>query len=324
MIELSRRDVLTFGETMLRFSPPKGQRLTQASTLEVWAAGSESNLAATLRVLGLSVTWAGRLPDNALGQKIAAELRACDIDTRIAWASAEERVGTFYVESGPAPRGTQVIYDRANSAAGALSPADLPDELFDAHRHLHVSGITPALSPDCAETVMEAIRRAKARGSTVSLDVNFRARLWTPEAAAKTLADLLPRVDLAFCSRDDAARVFGLTGSPEERALGLRERFGIPLVTLTAGADGAVGCDQSGCISVPAVPVERTVERLGSGDAFAGGVLAGYLSGASLESSLKLGVAAAALKRTIPGDMLVATRAEVEALAFPNGEAAWR
>ncbi len=324
MSELPLRDVLTFGETMLRFSPPGHRRLAQASTLEVWAAGSESNLAATLRVLGLSVTWASRLPDNALGQKIAAELRAYDIDTHIAWAASDERVGTFYVESGLAPRGTQVVYDRANSAAGALSPADLPNELFETHRHLHVSGITPALSPSCAEAVTDAIQRAKARGSTVSLDVNFRARLWTPEAAARALADLLPRVDLAFCSRDDAARVFGLTGSPEERAQSLRERFSISVVALTAGADGAVGCDQSGCISVPAVPIERAVERLGSGDAFAGGVLAGHLRGLPLESSLRLGVAAAALKRTIPGDMLTATRAEVEALAFPSDEAAWR
>ena len=129
---------------------------------------------------------------------------------------------------------------------------------------------------------------------------------------------------MLFCSRDDAERLFGLSGNDDARASGLRARFGVPVAVLTAGADGAVGCDADGCRAVPAVPVEVTVERFGSGDAFAGGFLAEYLRGASLDQSLRMGAAAGALKRTILGDMLVATRAEVEAVMAQEPRTAWR
>ena len=319
------RDVLTFGETMLRLTPPGRLRLAQAASFDVWVGGCESNVAAALCALGLSVSWVSRLPDNPPGRRIADALRAVGVDTsHVVWTPPGERVGLFYTEAGTEPRAGAVFYDRAHSAAAALSPADLPDALFDTHRHLHVSGITPALSPSCAAAVADAIMRAKARGRTVSLDINYRAKLWTPEAAAGVLAPLIPLVDLLFCARDDAARLFGLTGDDAARASGLRARFGVPIAVLTAGADGATGCDGDGCRSVPAVPVEATVERFGSGDAFAAGFLAEYLGGASLEDALRMGAATGALKRTILGDMLVATRADIEAVLAREGRAAWR
>ena len=319
------RDVLTFGETMLRLSPPGRLRLAQAASFDVWAAGSESNVAAALCALGLSLSWVSRLPDNPPGHKIADALRALGVDVSpVVWTPPGERVGLFYAETGTEPRAGAVVYDRAHSAASALSPADLPDSLFDTHRHLHVSGITPALSASCAAAVTDAVARAKARGRTVSLDINYRAKLWSPDAAAAALAPLIPQVDVLFCARDDAARLFGLSGDDAARTSGLRARFGVPVAVLTAGADGAVGCDADGCRAVPAIPVEATVERFGSGDAFAGGFLAEYLRGASLEEALRLGVAAGALKRTILGDMLVATRAEVEAVLTQEPRIGWR
>jgi len=322
---MPERDVLTFGETMLRLSPPGRLRLAQAASFDVWVAGSESNVAAALCAMGLSATWVSRLPDNPPGRKIEAALRAVGIDvSHVVWTPADERVGLFYAEPAAEPRSGSVVYDRAHSAASSLSPADLPDALFDTHRHLHVSGITPALSPTCAAAVADAIARAKARGRTVSLDINYRAKLWPPDAAAGALAPLLGQVDVLFCARDDAARLFGLTGDDACRASGLRARFGVPVSVLTAGASGAVGCDSEGCRAVSAVPVEATVERIGSGDAFAGGFLAEYLSGASLEAALRMGAAAGALKRTILGDMLVATRAEVEAVLAREPRTAWR
>ena len=321
---MTQKDVLTFGETMLRFSPPGRQRLEQAAALEAWVAGSESNVAAALRVLGVSATWVSRLPDNPMGRRVVAALRERDVDvSHVIWTPPEDRVGVFYAEAAAAPRAPAVVYDRAGSAASFLSSADLPDDLFDTHRHLHVSGITPALSGACAETVADAIRRARSRGRTVSLDVNYRAKLWSPEAAAVALAPLLDQVDILLCGRDDAARVFGLAGSDEERAGALRARFGARVVALTTGGDGAVGCDAEGCRDVPAVPLEATTERLGSGDAFAAGFLAASLAGESLEHALRLGVATATLKRTIPGDMLIATRADVEAI-MTHEAGAWR
>ena len=323
-MDVTQRDVLTFGETMLRLSPPGQRRLEQTETLEAWVAGSESNVAAALGVLGVSATWVSRLPDNPVGRKVAAALRARGIDvSHVVWTPPDERVGLFYAEPAVPPRAAVVVYDRAHSAAAALAPADVPDALFDTHRHLHVSGITPALSASCAETVADAIRRAKARGRSVSLDVNYRAKLWSSEEAAVALTPLLRQVEVIFCGRDDAARLFGLLGSDEDRARELRTRFGVPVVALTTGREGAVGCDAEGCQSVPAIPMEATVERLGSGDAFAAGFLAEYLSGASLERALRLGVAAAALKRTVLGDMLIATRSEVEAV-LAQEDRAWR
>jgi len=320
-----RRDVLTFGETMLRLSPPGHQRLVQAPQLDVWVAGSESNVAAALCALGLSATWVSRLPDTPLGRRIESALRAANVDvSHVAWTPPDERVGIFYAEPGAGPRAPTVVYDRARSAASFLSAADLPDALLEGHRHLHVSGITPALSASCAGAVSDALRRARARGLTASLDVNYRARLWTPDVAAAALAPLLGSVDVLFCGRDDAGLLFGLSGGDEARAAGLRARFGVPTVVLTAGESGAVGCDAGGCRAVPSVPLEVTVERLGSGDAFAAGFLAGHLGGAAMEQSLCLGAAVAAFKRTIPGDMLLATRAEIEAVLAREGSAAWR
>ena len=320
-----KNDVLTFGETMLRFSPPGVQRLSQASAFEVWVAGSESNVAAALCALGRSVTWVSRLPDNAIGRKIETALLGRGVDvSQVVWTPASERVGLFYAEPPAPPRAASVVYDRAGSSASFLSPADLPERLFDTHRHLHVSGITPALSASCAETVTDAIARAKSRGLTVSLDVNYRAKLWTPEAASSALAPLIVQADVLFCSYDDAARLFGLSGDISSRAFGLREKFGVPMVAVTSGNDGAVGCDAAGVCVMPAIPVETSVERFGSGDAFAAGFLSEYLAGASLEQSLRLAVAVAALKRTIPGDLLIATRAEVEAILAREGSVAWR
>lgn len=319
------KDVLTFGETMLRLSPPGFQRLDQAAAMEVWVAGSESNVAVALTALGGTATWVSRLPENALGQRIAATLAMRGVDvSSVVWAAPEERQGLFYAEAGTPPRTGSVLYDRSRSAASFLSPADLPDTLFDTHRHLHVTGITPALSPCCADTVDYAVQRAKARGRTVSLDINYRAKLWTPAAAASALLPLLPQVDVLLCGRDDAARVFGLRGEDQDRARELHERFGPPLVALTTGNAGALGCSADGCVAVPAYPITVSVDRFGSGDAFAAGFLAEFLAGAEFTDALRLGVAAAALKRTIPGDLLLATRAEVEAVRSQEGEAAWR
>jgi 2-dehydro-3-deoxygluconokinase len=320
-----RRDVLTFGETMLRLTPPGRLRLAQSPTLETWVAGSESNVAAALCALGLSATWVSRLPDNSIGRRIESQLRGCGIDvSRIVWAEPSERVGLFYAEPAAPPRLAQVLYDRAGSAASFLSPADLPPLLFRTHRHLHVTGITPALSSHCAEAVLSAIGQAHDHGVTVSLDVNYRAKLWSAEAARDALLALAGGIDILFCSQGDAARVFGETGDSRQRVEGLRERFGARIVAMTAGANGAVGVSDEGVISLPAIPLAESVDRFGSGDAFAAGILAGFLSGQDLQASLHLGVAAATVKRTIFGDMLIATRAEIDALLAEQADGNWR
>lgn len=329
-------DVLTFGETMLRLTPPGSLRLAQSSTLETWVAGSESNFAAGLCALGVSASWVSRLPDNCIGRKIADTLRGCGIQIdNIVWTAPTERVGLFYAESAAPPRPPHVIYDREGSAASGLAPPDLPESLFETHRHLHLTGITPALSPQCAEAAAYAISQARKHNCTVSFDVNYRAKLWTPEQAREALTPLMTGVDLLFCAYDDAGAVFGCDGDSMQRAQQLRETFAVSVVALTAGAEGAVGVDSSGPVGVPALPIAATVDRFGSGDAFAAGVVASYLRDtdapsalrlgrSTLAAALRLGVAAAIVKRTIPGDILVATRSEIEAILAQQHNSPWR
>jgi 2-dehydro-3-deoxygluconokinase len=293
--------------------------------MDVWVAGSEANVAAALCVLGLTSTWVGRLPDNPVGHKVAQFLQGRGVDvSQIVWAAPNERVGTFYLEPGAAPRTARVVYDRAHSAAASLSLDDLPDSLFETHRHLHISGITPGLSVTCAQAAADGIRRARAHGMTVSFDVNYRALLWPTDVAREALSPLVSHVDVLFCSRDDAGRIFGISGGPDAIATAFHERFGVPVTVITLGAEGAVARDSLGSKCVPAIPVPVTVDRIGSGDAFAAGFLSGYLTDEPLELSLRLGVAAAALKRTIPGDMLTSTRAEFDAVLAQENKANWR
>jgi 2-dehydro-3-deoxygluconokinase len=318
-------DVLTFGETMLRFSPPHGQRLESAQSYQVWAAGSESNTAAAITAMGLSATWISRLPDNPMGRKIEAALSARHVDIKgIVWTSSDLRVGTFYAEQSELPRQATVYYDRVNSAAANLVPGDLPDQLFERHRHLHITGITPALSESCAETVTDAILRAKSKGLTISLDVNFRARLWTAEAAAAMLRRHIPNVDILICSSGDASRLFGASGDDSSKAVSLRAQFNIDLAVITCGASGAVASGAGGTVTAAAIPVDSNVDRFGSGDAFAGAFLAEYLTNADIPRSLQYGVTAAAIKRTIAGDLLIASRADIDAALSLGQNTPWR
>ena len=302
-------DVLTFGETMIRLNPPGFQRLEQAVTLDLQIGGSESNTAVALARLGRRVAWWSRLPRNPLGRRIESEIRQHGVDTSpVIWD--DRRVGVYFVEFGVAPRSHEITYDRADSAASRVSSADINETLLRQARHLHVTGITAALSASCAEAVATAVRKAKEHGRTVSLDVNYRRKLWPPEAARQTLEPLLPSVDLLIAPAADSAEVFGTKGEPELIAGELRQRYKVPNVVVTAGAAGAFAVTESGPLNAEALDAGE-VDRVGTGDAFDAGVLHGFLDG-DLELGLRYGAAMAALKRTIPGDMLIATPEEIE------------
>lgn len=310
-------DVLTFGEAMLRLAPPGQARIEQADSFAVHVAGAESNVAVALCRMGLRARWVSRLPDDGRGRRVARSLRAHGVDVEsVLWEpEGTARVGVFFVEQGVAPRATTVIYDRADSAASRLSPADLPDDLLADCRHLHVTGITPALSPDCADAVVHAVAAARRLGRTVSLDINYRARLWPPVQAASVLGPLLSEVDVLVTTSDDARLLFGLGGEGTEIAAAFRAEYDIPAVAVTLGAAGVV-CDDRGVVTGVAPPtVAREVDRLGAGDAFAAGLLTGFLEDGDLGRGARLGMAMASLKLTLPGDEFFGTRAEVEAVA---------
>jgi 2-dehydro-3-deoxygluconokinase len=305
-------DVFTLGETMLRLSPPGSLRLEQATSLDIAFGGTESNVAVALSRLGKRVAWHSRLPENPMGRQVAAALlkQGVNVDSVI-W-SKDERLGVYFIEYGSPPRGIQVWYDRADSAASKMTPDDLPLELIRSARWLHVTGITAALSESCAATVSAAVDTATERGVKVSLDVNYRAKLWDAATASSVLNPLCEKADVVIIAVRDAHTLWDAPMDAIETARMLQGRWG-GTVIVTRGEAGSVGYDGNDMAQVDAIPVE-IIDRIGAGDAFAGGVICGLLDGLTLGGALQFGSAVAALKLTIPGDMALVTHAEVEAL----------
>src|SRR5215211_3545461 len=199
-----RFDVTTLGEMLLRFSVPSGRRLEHTAQLDVFPAGAEANLATLLARLERQVCWIGALPSNPLGRLAGGALRVAGVDINgILWKESG-RMGTYYVEFGEAPRGVHVTYDRAHSCATQLDLEEINGDLLFDTRLLHLTGITPALSPACLEIITEALQRAKENGVPVSFDVNFRQKLWSEANAAQTLLPLIQGVEILFCSQADA------------------------------------------------------------------------------------------------------------------------
>jgi 2-dehydro-3-deoxygluconokinase len=305
-------DVFTLGETMVRLTPKGYTRLEEAGELEVRVGGSESNVAVALARLGLSAAWASRLPRNALGALTERRIRGFGVDTSaVRWVD-DARMGLYFIEPGAPPRSGAVLYDRAGSAAAGMQPEDFNWSRLDDCRHLHLTGITPALGPGPAATAARALAEARRRGLTVSFDVNYRARLWSAAAARAALTPLLAEVDLLICPAADAGTVFGLPEAPEAAARGLRALAPRALVAVTLGGGGALLWDGAAAQTAAAFPVQA-VDRVGAGDAFDAGLLWGFLQGDPARG-LAFGMAMAALKHTMPGDEFIGSREEVEAL----------
>lgn len=315
--------MVSFGETMLRLSPPTGTRLEEARSLSSYVAGTESNALACMSRLGLRCAWLSALPSNPLGRRVAGELRGHGVDTsRVVWADGNARLGTFYAEEGAAPLGTQVHYDRAGSACALVDPDSIDLSVLDEASILHLTGVTPALGGGARQVFTRLLSRAQENGVPVSFDVNYRAKLWEPAGAAAGVEEACGAASLLFCTREDAVELWGYTGSAESVLRRLSERFGahggVQTLVLTLGSEGSAELRQGEYRASPAFPSEGAV-RFGSGDAFAAGYVYAYLEGplyrtacAELDiTALQLGNAVAALKRCIPGDMAIITPDEL-------------
>jgi len=322
-------DVVAFGETMIRLGPSGGERLEQARHLDVYVAGSESNTLACMARLGLSCAWLSALPDNAPGRLVARTLAGHGVETRhVAWAEASGRVGLYWVEQADAPLGTRVVYDRAGSALALLQAEDLDLVPLDGARLLHLTGITPALGAGPRDAWWRLLRRARALGVPISLDVNYRAKLWSVEDAERGLAEACRMADVLFCTQEDATALWGIDDQPEGLIEALADRFGASkTLVVTLGAAGSAELREGTFSQAAAYPSEGT-HRFGSGDAFAAGYLYAHLAGDHYArireeqgvTPLQFGNAVAALKRSIAGDIAV-VRAE-EVLAVVRGGAA--
>jgi 2-dehydro-3-deoxygluconokinase len=315
-------DVITFGEAMIRLSPPNFRRLEQTRSLDVQVGGAELNTAVCLSRLGRRTAWVSRLTDNPLGRLIANHAREAGVaTTHVVW-TPDDRVGLYFLEFGAAPRASSVLYDRKDSAIAHVRPGtiDWPAVLAGA-RWFHVTGITPALGPGAAEATREALRAARAAGARTSIDLNYRAKLWTQAEAGRWMTEFMQHCDVLVTTEEDVERVFQIKGKDyEDVAAQLARRFPLQVVAITLRENPLVWKNTWTAIAYQGGTVYRTrqheveiVDRLGAGDSFAAGLIHGLLDG-DLQKGLDYGVAASALKHSIPGDFAWITRDEVEAL----------
>ena len=315
-------EIITFGEAMLRLSPPNFQRLEQARSLDVQVGGAELNTAVTLARLGRRSAWVSRLTDNPLGRLIANRAREAGVSTEhVVWTN-EDRVGVYFLEFGAAPRASSVLYDRRGAAIAGIRPGTIPwGQLFQGVKWFHVTGITPALSAGAAETTREALAAARAARVATSMDLNYRAKLWTPAEAGRCMTDLMQFCDFLITTEEDIEKVFGIKGADYVAAAAqVAKRFPVRGVAITLRENPLVWKNSWTAMLYHDGQTLRTrtyeveiVDRLGAGDSFAAGFIHGVLDG-DLQKGLDWGVATSALKHSIPGDFAWITRDEVEAL----------
>lgn len=312
-------DVVTLGEAMIRLSVSAGDRLEDATRLDLHVAGAEANTAIALAQIGRSVAWVSSLPDNPLGRRVARELRAAGTDvSHVRWVP-DARIGVYFVELATPPRAVSVVYDRADSATAGMDAGDFPLDLLDSAKVVHLTGITPALSMGCRRLALEVADRARAGSCLLTIDINYRAKLWSPDVARDCLAEMAAAADLVVATREDARDVFDITGEPREVVTELRKALGVRTVVVTVGDQGSVWGSETGSGVVEAIPTQ-IVDRLGAGDAFMAGVIDGLLDD-DLEGGMRTGTALASMALGSHGDHVVANRDEVERLKAGGGRA---
>jgi 2-dehydro-3-deoxygluconokinase len=300
-----RYDLLTLGETLLRLSPPGTQRLDQARLFEIGVGGSELNVGCLLARLGRRVAWVSRLPEGPLGRIVDGEARRHGVDTHWVRWIPDARLGLMFYEPGPAPRTSRVIYDRRHSAASELGFEDAPWEtLLQASAWLHLSGITPALSPRCRALILHVAALAASAGKPVSYDLNYRATLTNPAEARAVFEAVAPYLHLLVLAERDAQQVLGFAESGAALAEAIALRYRLPRVALTRPPDAepsTVLLADGVLRHAPRFPVD-IVDRIGAGDSFAAGLIHGLLDG-DLDLAIRLGAFAAAIGLATPGDV---------------------
>lgn len=336
------KKVVTLGEIMLRLSTPRYERFLQADSFDVVYGGGEANVAVSLANYGCDTYFVSKLPDNDIGQSAINNLRRFGVNTDYI-VRGGDRVGIYYLETGASMRPSKVIYDRANSA---ISDADISDFDFDGifkdAAWFHFSGITPALSDKAAKLTKEALKAAKRHNVTVSVDLNYRKNLWTPEKAQEIMTDLMQYVDVCIGNEEDAHLTLGFKPGKTDVTSGelelsgykdifkqMVDKFGFKYVisslreSYSASDNGWSACAYDGNEFYHSKKYDvRIVDRVGGGDSFASGVIYGLLEGKNFKDALEFGVAASALKHTIHGDFNMVSISEVENLL--KGDASGR
>lgn len=331
--------VVTFGEIMMRLTPPDYQRFTQAEKFEVTYGGGEANVAVSLANYGINSSFVTRLPDHQIGYAARNHLRRFGVNTGDILFGGE-RLGLYYHEKGASQRSSVVIYDRAHSAIADVD-AGIFDwaKIFYGKNWFHFTGITPALGPGPARATLEAAAAARAAGLTVSCDLNYRKKLWTPAEAAATMTQLMDNVDVVIANEEDAEQVFGIKAENSDINQGkisdkgyeqvmreLQKRFNLQAVAVTlrksysASSNGwsAMLLSRDQLVKSKEYTI-NVIDRVGGGDSFCGGLIFALLEQKDLQKALEFAVAASCLKHTIPGDFNHVSRSEVEKLIAGDG-----
>ncbi|WP_284009400.1 bifunctional 2-dehydro-3-deoxygluconokinase/2-dehydro-3-deoxygalactonokinase [Haloarcula pelagica] len=306
-------DLVTFGETMLRLSPPDQERLETADQYDVHVAGAESNVAVAAQRLGLDAAWLSKLPDSPVGRRVTGELRRHDVAIEVCWDDEDGRQGTYYLEQGDVPRGNEVIYDRADASVTTLRTEEVPEGLVEDAGAVHTSGITPALSETLEATTADLLSRANDAGTTTCFDMNYRSKLWSPSEAKAVVTELFPDIDVLVVAHRDAEQVLERAGDATEVAASLTDDYDFDVTVVTRGAEGVVAATADEQFAQD--PFEASdAHPVGSGDSFVGGFLSQYLTNGSVADGLEWGAATAALKRSVPGDIAVVSPGEIREL----------
>lgn len=320
-------DLVSLGELMLRLSPPDNERITRGDTLLKQVGGAEMNAITGTAMLGLRCGIISKLPANDLGTYVKNRVRLCGVsdDYLVYDEDKDARLGVYYYENGAYPRKPRIVYDRKNASINKIDVADYDDSLYASARCFHTSGITLALSKQCRKTAIEMIKRFKAQGALISFDVNFRGNLWTGPEAKECIEQILPYVDIFFCSEETARLTFLKEGDVKSIMKSFTEEYPISIVASTQRVVHSPKRHTFGSViysakedkyyeEAPYADIE-VVDRIGSGDAYISGVLYGLLAHeGDYQRALEYGNATSALKNTIPGDLLSTDLKEIDGI----------
>jgi 2-dehydro-3-deoxygluconokinase len=333
------KKVVTLGEIMMRLSTPNFQRFVQSDTFDITYGGGEANVAVALTNYGLDGVFVTKVPDNALGQAAINHIRRFGVDTQFI-ARGGKRLGIYFLETGASMRASQVIYDRAGASVAEMEINEFDfDKILEGASWFHTTGITPALSDKAAALTEAALKAAKAKGITTSIDLNYRKKLWSKEKAREVMTRLCQYVDVCIGNEEDADTTLGFTSKGTDVTKGelnldgykdvfqqMKAKFGFKYIASTlreshsASDNGWSALVYDGTEFYHTKQYEvRIVDRVGSGDSFASGFIYGLVSGMPMPEAAEFGVAASAIKHTIPGDLNHATLTEVKELMKGDG-----
>ena len=332
------KKIVTMGEIMLRLSTPNNEKFIQADEFDINYGGGEANVAVSCANYGHKAEFVTAVPDNELGECAVAALRKYNVQTDHI-ARCGERLGIYYLETGSSMRPSKVVYDRAHSSISTAAAKDFDfDAIFEGADWFHFTGITPAVSDSAAVLTEDALKAAKKHGVTVSVDLNFRKKLWSKEKAGKVMGELCRYVDYCIANEEDAKDVFGIEAENTDIDSGkldkngyisvakqLHDRFGCKYVAITLRSSiSANDNDWAGMLYTSDKAYfskeyhVHIVDRVGGGDSFGGGLIYALINDYEPQKAIDFAVAASCLKHSIEHDFNLCSVAEVESLAGGN------